>query len=494
LGQRNAAPVRSRPAINRTIRFMLLMHCLPRGRFGVAICAMLIASPVLLAQSAPVYPLKVSPTGSYVVDQNNRPFFVNGDSAWSLIVQVSNADADLYLENRRLKGFNLIIAELIEHKFATNAPANVYGDQPFLTPGNFSTPNSAYFAHADWVINDAAAKGQVVLLDPLYLGYNCLDEGWCAEVRNSSLATMRSWGNYVGSRYKAFPNIIWLVGGDVDPVSAGVSDKVQEFVTGLKETDATHLVTAHNVRGESAVAGWPNATWLDLNDVYTDNLTYSSSTTEYNRVPFRPFFLIESYYENEHSSTPLSLRSEAYWTVLSGSIGHILGNCPIWSFDAPAGVGFCSPPSGLSWRTQLDSPGSTTVALVGKLFNSRAFYNLVPDQAHQVLTAGFQTGTTYATAARTTDGATIIAFIPTQRPVTIDMTKISGAFSKAWWYNTRTGSSTLIGTFPTTGTQTLTPPDSNDWVLVADNASLNLPAPGGGSQPPAAPTNLRIVK
>jgi hypothetical protein len=474
---------------------LIPMHFIVRFRFSLVIFAALIASPVLIAQTpAPVYPLKLSTNGSYVVDQNNRPFFMNGDGGWDVMVGLSQADADLYLENRRQKGYNLIIAELIEHKFATNAPANFYGQQPFVTPGNFATPNAAYFAQADWVLTDAASKGQVVLLDPLYLGYGCGDEGWCAEVMNSSLATMQGWGAYVGNRYKAFPNIIWLIGGDVDPLTDGVSDKVTAFVTGLLQADPNHLVSAHNVRGESAVAGWPTASWLTLNDIYTDNITYTSAVTEYNRVPFKPFFEVESYYENEHSSTPVSLRSEAYWTVLSGGMGHIFGNCPMWGFDAPATLPFCTPPTGLSWRTQLESAGSVTVALVGTLFNSRAFYNLVPDQTHQVMTAGYQSGTTYATAARSSDGSTVIAYIPTQRAVTIDMTKIASASAIAWWYNTRTGVATLIGTFPTTGPQTLTPPDSNDWVLVADNASLNLGPPGGTSQAPAVPTNLRIVQ
>ena len=35
----------------------------------------------------PVLPLKVSGNGRYLVDQQNRPFLVLGDTAWSLIVQ-----------------------------------------------------------------------------------------------------------------------------------------------------------------------------------------------------------------------------------------------------------------------------------------------------------------------------------------------------------------------------------------------------------------------
>ncbi|MGH8628877.1 MAG: DUF4038 domain-containing protein, partial [Gammaproteobacteria bacterium] len=114
------------------------------------------------------YPIKLSSSGSYLLDQDNRPFFINGDTAWSLIVQLSPTDADTYLSDRAQKGYNLILVNLIEHKFATNAPANLAGQPPFTTPGNFNTPNEAYFDHVDWVIKKAAEKGLVVLLAPLY--------------------------------------------------------------------------------------------------------------------------------------------------------------------------------------------------------------------------------------------------------------------------------------------------------------------------------------
>ncbi|BAV34006.1 hypothetical protein SCL_1703 [Sulfuricaulis limicola] len=443
------------------------------------------------ANAAPNYPLKLSPNGLHLVDQTNQPFFMNGDSAWSLISQLSQADADAYLSDRAQKGFNLVLVNLIEHKFATNAPANLAGQVPFAAAGDFSAPVEAYFAHADWVIKKAAEKGIVVLLAPIYLGYDCGSEGWCSDVKSSSLATMRSYGRYVGNRYKNFPNIIWLIGGDADPVANGVAAKLREFVAGVREVDTGHLMTAHNARNQAAMDVWTTDSWLDINNIYTSGSEYQAALTQYNRTGAKPFFLLESNYENQAGITPLNLRQQAYWSVLSGGIvGHIFGNCPMWHFNAPSTSSFCT---GSTWKSQLNSTGSITLAHVGRLFLSRAFYLLVPDQAHSVLTAGFQSGTSYAAAARASDGSSVIAYIPTNRTVTIDLTKIAGASVRAWWFNPRTAVATLINTYPASGTKTFTPPDSNDWVLVLDNASLNLPAPGALSQAPAAPTNLRVV-
>src|SRR5262245_48772296 len=110
----------------------------------ILVIASLIATIPPVRAQTPSYPLKLSADGKYLVDQGNRPFFVNGDTAWSLIAELSREDADVYLENRKQKGFNLIIASLIEHQFSARPPANFYGQRPFNTTGDFTTPNEAY--------------------------------------------------------------------------------------------------------------------------------------------------------------------------------------------------------------------------------------------------------------------------------------------------------------------------------------------------------------
>ncbi len=104
------------------------------------------------------YPLKVGPTGRYLVDQAGRPFFLVGDAAWSLIAQLSDQHAEAYLANRQQLGFTAVLVNLIEHEFGTRAPADLYGLRPF-TGRAFATPNEAYFAHADRVIRSAAQQG-----------------------------------------------------------------------------------------------------------------------------------------------------------------------------------------------------------------------------------------------------------------------------------------------------------------------------------------------
>lgn len=458
-----------------------LIHCL--GITAVLLSLLAIFVVFSLAErtdAAPAYPLKIGANKRILVDQNNQPFLINGDTPWSLIVGLTKTEADQYLENRRQKGFNAIIANLIEHYFG--GPANIYGQQPFTTPGDFSTPNENYFAHADWVISKAAEKGLLVILTPAYLGYGCGEQGWCQEMISNGVDNCRNYGRYLGNRYKGFANIIWMEGSDAEAESA--IEELRAMTEGIKEVDSRHLHTAHCYRQQSGLDCY-NEPWLDINSTYSDcSMTARKTLADYNRNRLMPFFYVEGTYENEGASERC-LRSQAYSSILGGSTGHFFGNNPIWFL-------------GSGWQQAMESVGSKSMSYVGVLFNSRAWFELVPDYNHTVVTSGYGdiNNTDYLAAGRTNNGNTVIAYMPTARKITVDMTKVSGTQVKAWWFNPGKGLATLIRTYPANGTKDFTPSDSRDWVLVLDNAALNFPAPGTGTidnQPPLRPTNLRIT-
>jgi hypothetical protein len=413
----------------------------------------------------PAYPVKIGDNRRYLVDQNNVPFLLQGDAPWSLIVGLTKPEAEQYLENRRQKGFNTLMVNLIEHKFCANPPRNRDGEGPFTTPGDFSTPNEKYFAQADWVIKKAGEKGIQVLLAPAYLGYAGLDEGWYEEVLANGPAKCRDYGRYLGKRYKDFDNLVWLISGDRNPGEA--LEGVRALALGIKENDPRHLFTAHVAPEHSPVEEYPNETWLDFNTTYTYKLVHDSLLHDYNRRPLRPFILIESTYEGEHNASAVQIRRQAYWAILCGATGQIMGNRPLWLFDP-------------GWQAAMDAAGSVGTMHLKRLFESRAWHELIPDQKHVAVTAGLGefNGLDYLAAARAYDGSTVIAYMPSRRRVAVDMAKISGSQAKAWWFDPRTGKATAIGVFPTRGARDFTPPGEGDWVLVLDDAARQLPAPG----------------
>lgn len=421
-----------------------------------------------------VFPLKISSSDiHHLVDQTGTPFFWSGDAAWSIIAQLNKEDVVFYLDNRKQKGFSVILANLIENKYGSNAPANIYGDPPF-TGEPFISASEEYFVHADFVIQEAQKRNILVLLNPLYLGYK--DEGWIQEMKAASESDIHAWGRFVGNRYKKFDNIMWVIGGDTDPTP--VKDKVLQMVKGIMETDTLHLMTAHNHAGTMATAYWENDLWLTVNNVYSyDSTIYRHYKTAYQLSPAMPYFMIESGYENEHkrNSTPVQLRSQSYQAVLGGAMGYIFGNCPIWHFGSTSI--YCG---GLTdWKPELDNQGSRGIDYLQRLFRSRDWVRLAPDFEHRFLVDGYGEwgSTNYVTAAITMDKSTLIAYLPISQPVTIDLSSMAGNSSKCWWYNPSTADAKLIGTFNNTGLKTFTPPDG-DWVLVVDNVELHLPPPG----------------
>jgi len=419
----------------------------------------------LLAQPADTdSPLRVSENHRFLVDRHGSPFLLQGDAAWSLIANTTEAEAAAYLRDRHAKGFNAVLVNLIEHKFAKNAPRNLDGEAPFADPVDFSRPNGKYFDHADWVVRKAAENGLVVLLAPVYLGYPGLDEGFYDEVIAAGPEKCLAYGRYLGERYRGFDNILWVMGGDRDPGAA--REDVDMVAYGIRESDRRHLMTAH-CHSDSAVAEQYPGSWLQVATSYAYEIVHLRLTWDYERKPAMPLFLIESVYEGEHNASQVQVRRQAYWSVLCGEFGHVMGNYPIWSFNP-------------GWQAALDSPGSAALMHWGRLFRSRPWSDLVPDSAHRVVTGGVGEywGLDYLAAAATADGTTVIAYMPDARTVTVDLSKLARGRANAWWFDPRTGAATAAGTFATEGTRPFTPPAPGDWVLVLDDASMRRPAPG----------------
>jgi hypothetical protein len=418
---------------------------------------------LLHAAGAGPYPVRVAADHRHLVDQNGAPFLIHGDTPWSLIVGLTRQEAEQYLENRRRKGFNSIIVNLIEHKY--RGPVNRYGDGPFTTPGDFSTPNEKYFEHADWVIRKAAEKGIQVFLAPIYLGYIGTDEGWIEESLANGPEKCRAWGQYVGKRYRNFDNLVWIIGGDRNPDKA--RDHVNAVARGIKEFDHRHLFTAHCHPENSALEQYKDDGWLHVNNTYTYGIVHKKLLADYRRAPAMPYFLTESTYEGEHNATPVQIRRQAYWAILCGAAGQFLGNRPIWLFDP-------------GWQTAMDATGSQDMVRLKALFNSRPWHELVPDVKREVVIDGLGefNGLDYLAAARTADGGSVMAYLPSSRTFTVDLTKVSGKTVTAWWFNPRTGKADASGEFPASGKRQFTPPGDGDWVFVLDDVSRNLSAPG----------------
>jgi hypothetical protein len=418
-------------------------------------------------ESDVAFPLTLQPGKRYLQDANGKPFLICGDSAWSLIVQLTRENVDLYLDDRRSRGFNAILVELIEHQFATNAPANIYGEKPFLTDSDYGTPNERYFAHADWVLRRAAEKGFLVLLTPSWIGAGGGNEGWYREMSANGLDKLRAFGQYLGRRYRDMNNILWVHGGDYNPPN---KDLVRAIAMGIRDCDTSSLNTAHCAPETAAADYWQGEPWLQLNTVYTYRPVFAHALKQYSRLDRLPFFLIESAYENEHDATEQRLRAQAYQALLTGAVGQCFGNNPIWHFDFD-GTGVHPAPT--DWKRALKSRGTQSMTHLRNLFMRLPWWLLEPDlgEFFAINYRGF--GFDRVVAARSADRSYMIAYLPVSHEITLDFKPLAGPNISGSWYDPTSGDylDVSAGAFSASTLQKFEPPRSNkagssDWVLI----------------------------
>jgi hypothetical protein len=412
----------------------------------------------------PAFPLHAPPGGRYLVDSAGKPFLINGDAPWSLIVQLTDEEVDRYLDDRQRKGFNTVLVNLLEHKFSSMAPRNAYGETPFTKPGDFGTPNEKYFTHADEVLRKAADRGILVLLAPAYLGYEGGDEGWWSEMKASGIAKLRQYGRYVGNRYRQFQNVIWVQGGDYDPPIDGQA-LVTAVARGIRDVDP-RLQTFHGAPGTSALEYWGDApSWLNVNTIYT--LQSAGDVAEDAHAAFRqsrmPFFLIEAAYENEGVGAA-GVRQQAYQAILGGGFGSVMGNRPIWLFDN-------------GWQQALNSPGSFGLSRVGQLFRSLRWWLLVPDVGHVFLTGDIGTAADETVAARARDGSFAVVYAPSSRQFALDLSRLRGPMVTARWFDPVNGKYRAVSGSPfrSSGQRQFSTPRTNaggdgDFVLLLSSS------------------------
>jgi hypothetical protein len=440
------------------------------------------------------FPLKVSGNGRYLIDQSEKPFRIQGDSAQSLIANLTYAEAETYFADRQKKGFNTININLLEHKFALHAPANRNGDAPFRTPGDFSTPNEAYFAFADSVLNLAASKGMLVSLAPMYLGYNGEAEGWWKELTSPANTQEVSYkfGLYIGNRYKRHKNILWVIGGDyTPPVGSEGEIRLHRFLEGIKAAGATQLWAGDWNAPCLSTDVKAFADLMDVNAVYTSGdrahpgATYVEARIAFEYSPPHPAYLKETGYENENwvPGDRASIRKYQYEAILGGATaGGFFGNRDIWEFATAqwwSGFSFGHEP----WQKALDSPGSLDMMRLGQFFDSVRWYDLIPSGAggmKKLVSAGEgkNEGLERFIAAATGDGKVLVAYVPPEAKgsatIPIDMTALTGGI-RARWFDPGSGAySEIAGSpFSNVGYREFTTPGKNsggatDWILLLE--------------------------
>ncbi len=423
------------------------------------------------AVATTAFPLAVSADRRHLVDQKGRPFFVMGDTPW-FIQKAPIEGVRHVMDDRKRKGYNTLFLAFLDDLRLPSRDA--HGNLSFDPETDITKPVEAYWRHADQVMDEAERRGFFVIMSELWYG-----AGRGMWLHHVNPENARVYGRFLGKRYARFKNLMWMHAGDHNPDNDNLLASTRALAMAIRAEAPHHLHTVHN-QAEFASAAFHHADpWLDANLGYTYGAAHPHTLPEYQRKdPVRPFILGETGYEDEPNHierlpdakkgdlwTPYLIRRNAWWAVLTGASGFCNGTrvCH-WEKN---------------WRELLDVASARQTPLILKLFEKLPWWRLVPDTKHAFVTAGFGEWkkADHVAAALASDGSVGVVYLPSARPLTVDLSKLRGRPTARWFDPTNGASkpaSEMGAPAARQGPRDLTPPGKNaageaDWVLVVES-------------------------
>jgi hypothetical protein len=448
--------------------------------------------------------LEVSENRRFLVTEHGRPFFWLGDTAWRLRM-ILPADVDRYLSNRVRHSFNVIQVQ------CGYDVTDYAGNRPFLKD-NPGRPNEAFWRTMDAIVTRARDHGLYIVLAPMW-----------GEEYGKAFGTgtdqAHRFGRWLGRRYATHTHVLWMVSGEYDainsfrlPISDPHKNIFNSMAQGLREAHGgAQLMCIHPGVILTSSKDFHRASWLDFNMLqsghFIDSHAYHTPEThdliahDYALSPAKPVLDGEPIYEDtpdavwkvKHVDGPRAgadaVCRKAYWAVFSGAFGHTYGHNDIYSFFEPEHPGqiltLTAKPRGPgqrgSWRAALEAPGGSQMKHLRALMESRPFLSRIPDSS--LVREGASGGPKHIVATRDSAGSYAMVYAPAGGSFRVRIDRVTGPAAQAWWFDPRHGRASFAGTFDNHGEREFTPPSSDGWVLVLDDASRGFRPPGSGGGP-----------
>ena len=422
----------------------------------------------------PKFPLKVSESRRYLVDQRSQPLFLMGDTPW-FIQKLKIEDVRMLMDDRVAKGYNTLFLELLDDQHIP--PIDGYGNRAFSPDADITKPVEAYWKHADAVLEEAEKRGLFIIHNSIWFG-----AGRGLWIHHITPENCRIYGESIAKRFARFKNVMWMQVGDRNP-DARLMACAQELAAAFDRHAPHQLQTTHLEHEFASAARFHADAWLDVNLAYTYGAAYLHVLPEYQRTgPVRPIVFGETGYEDEPNAiellpdakqgdlwTPYRIRRNEWWGVLSGASGYCAGT-RLWRWEK-------------NWREVMHARSTVEAPNVARLFRTIPWWKMVPDAKHEFVTAGFGEWkqADYATAALAEDGSCALVYLPTARKLTLDLTRISAPESARWFDPTNGAfSAAKDPLLVNRGRQDFAPPNRNaagetDWVLVLEGTKQTSP-------------------
>lgn len=437
--------------------------------------------------------LMISSNNRYLQFENGSPFFWLGDTGWLVPQHLDRSEVEYYFNKCRRAGYNMVQIQVMDA-----VPSyNIYGQQSLPYGWDFTKADPegiySYWDHLDYIVRKAEQNG-------IYIGMVAI---WGSQVQagNINAEQAKAYGKFLAERYKNNPNIIWIMGGDIQ---GDIHPEVwNALATSIKSIDNKHLMTFHPRGRYTSAKWWSKASWMDFHTFQSghrkygqrmgnkeypipdsteeDSWMYVDSTWAYK--PIKPVLDDEPSYEdipkglhdaNEARWQDYDVRRYAYWSVFAGSCGHTYGHNAIMQMLKPGyPTGYGSDGTVKAWYQGLEDPGYNQMQYLSDLMLSFPFFERVPDQS---IIVG-KNGVKYDRLIATRGKDYMLIYNYNSNVMKIDLRKISGKKKLLWWFNPSDGAIFFIGTADnkiiTVSPQIEKSDKVNDRVLIAIDAEKN---------------------
>ncbi|WP_341297302.1 apiosidase-like domain-containing protein [Catalinimonas locisalis] len=423
--------------------------------------------------------LTVSENQRYLEHQDGTPFFWLGDTSWGMSEWLNKEDVDIYLDQRKAQGFNVLQICLFWGKreddpvnFTTN-PENAYGHQAFreidgkpdptqpkiVEGGSPDNPND-YWDHVDYIVQAAKDRNMILAVLPV----------WGRRYVNAShgkfssaifgLEDMRAYGKFLGERYRDENHLIWVMGGDVKADAQGdylghyramaegiLQGITQESVDWNQESPLwDYVLMTYHPDGAPYLnsSDWFHKdVWLDFNmiETFTNvNDVYAAVMEDYALSdPIKPTVMGEPGYEGfpikdtDSVISAVQMRRQAYQSMFAGAAGFTYGGFR----DALNNGPLFSPFKG--WQKLMNMEGAVTLIKLKEFCDSYHWPDWKPTQG--VMSQEEGAGELRKVAVNVGDRKELLVYFPDNSAASLNITHRfpSGSIIEKLWYNTVSG-------------------------------------------------------
>ncbi len=358
------------------------------------------------------------PGDYYLTHHDGTPFFWLACTAWNGALKSTDAEWELYLNQRKKNNYNVIQLVTTEWR---GGDKNAEGLTAIEGSG-YIRIHPEFFKRMDQRIEEANAKGLVVspvILWALPSGQGReLSPGYTLPLEEAVLLA-----KYIVARYQG-NQVVWTLGGDGKYYD---DQEVKWREIGRRVfNDIDHAPVTLHPHGSSWVGElYSQEEWYDQAGYQSSHSNGEKVVNWINQGPMArmwrklkpmPYINMEPNYEEiNFSITAKDVRNASYWSILATPVaGVTYGANGIWPWlrEGEMILNHRDAPGTSTWRKSIDFPGSLQMGYLAGFFAKLAWWELRPANEILLNQPGKTTYNQWISVAKSPDDGWIVAYIP----------------------------------------------------------------------------------